>query len=204
MPGPAPVLGKTSDPGTEKERSPRLTAPLTGAIARGDEQAFAAFYEAWFDRAHALARSISRRDESFCLDVVQDCMMRVVRSLPALKTERAVQAWMARTVFTVTVDRVRQEHRRSRRERGAATPEGAHSRAHPLESAEEREQLDWIRDRLAELPEEDRYLVLERFRGDQTLQAMGESLGISPNAAHGRIWRTVQRLRRAAEEVFRD
>ena len=55
------------------------TAPLTALIARGDERAFATFYELWFDRALALARSISRRDESFCLDVVQDCMLRVVR-----------------------------------------------------------------------------------------------------------------------------
>lgn len=204
MPGPAPAVCRTSDSGAGEDQARRFTAHLTGAIARGDVQAFAAFYEAWFDRAHALARSISRRDEAFCLDVVQDSMMRVVRSMPALQTERAVQAWMARTLFTVTVDRIRQEHRRNRRERKAAEPEAAHSSVHPQESAEEREQLEWIRDRLAELPEEDRHLVLGRFREDKTLQALGESLGISTNAAHGRIWRIVQRLRRAAEGMFRD
>ena len=70
------------------------SARLTAAIARGDPTAFGRFYELWFDPALALARSISGRDESFCLDVVQDCMLRVVRSMKPLATESSPE-WTA-------------------------------------------------------------------------------------------------------------
>ncbi|MGK0202373.1 MAG: DNA-directed RNA polymerase specialized sigma24 family protein, partial [Planctomycetota bacterium] len=50
---------------------------LTGRIAAGDESAFAEFYEAWFVSTLALSRAISRRDEAWCLDVVQDVMLTV-------------------------------------------------------------------------------------------------------------------------------
>jgi hypothetical protein len=47
------------------------TARLTRAIARGDRDALATFYNAWFDRSYAAARRLTGRDESFCLDVVR-------------------------------------------------------------------------------------------------------------------------------------
>src|SRR5690606_3993650 len=49
----------------------------TSAIARGDTEAFAQFYEIWFDRLVHMTRSITGRDESFCLDVTQDAMLRI-------------------------------------------------------------------------------------------------------------------------------
>ena len=69
---------------------------LTGAIARGDTVAFGEFYEVWFDRAFSMARSVSKRDESFCLDVVQDTMMRAVKYMKPMPSEKALTNWMAR------------------------------------------------------------------------------------------------------------
>lgn len=179
------------------------TAPLTAPIARGDERAFAAFYEQWFDRALALARSFSRRDETFCLDVVQDCMLRVVRAMRPLGSESAVNAWMAKTVLTTTLDHLRRETRRTRRERRAAPPEAALD-ADPRLAAEASERQAWLHDRLAELPVDDRQLLVERFADDQTLAQAGAALGITGNAAHGRIRRLVTRLRAAAKEFLDD
>lgn len=180
------------------------TAPLTAAIARGDEHAFATFYELWFDRTLALARSISRRDESFCLDVVQDCMLRVVRAMRPLTSESAVHAWMARTVLTTTLDHLRRAGRRARRELRVATDESAAAGSDPRLAAETVERQDWLRARLAELPSDDRRLLVERFAGDRTLAAVGASLGITGDAAHGRIRRLITRLRSAARELFDD
>ena len=93
---------------------------LTRAIARGDTEAFGEFYEAWFDRTFAMARSVSRRDESFCLDIVQDTMLRVVRYMKPLATEESLGNWMGRAVLSATIDRLRREKRRPEREREAA------------------------------------------------------------------------------------
>ncbi|MEM7199726.1 MAG: sigma-70 family RNA polymerase sigma factor [Planctomycetota bacterium] len=174
--------------------------PLTAAIARGDERAFARFYDLWFDRLVVLVRSLTRRDEAFCLDVAQDCMLRVVRRLPALRREEEVAAWMARAALRLAVDHLRRERRRARREQavGGQRPE-------PPGVADDllhRERAAWLERRIAELPDGDRALLAARFEAGRTLEQVGDGLGMSGHAAHGRIRRLVERLRRAAEEVF--
>lgn len=180
------------------------TWPLTARIRRGDEGAFAAFYEHWFDRAFAMAKSITRRDEAFCLDVVQDSMMRVVKSIPALDEERSVSAWMGRTLFTTAIDRLRQEARREARERSVAEVASDEATEREASANHEDERFDWIRRRLAELPVKDRELVLARFGDGETLESIGARHGLTGNAAHGRIYRVIDRLKHAAKELFGD
>lgn len=171
---------------------------LTRAIARGDTVAFGEFYEVWFDRAFAMARSISRRDESFCLDVVQDTMLRAVKYMKPLPTEKALTNWVARAVLTVTIDRLRREARRPGREREAA----ARLLARGEKRIADHEQITWLEGRLDELAARDRQLIRERFHHGKSLSEAGAAVGLSGNAAHGRIRRTIERLRRAAKEVF--
>lgn len=175
---------------------------LTAAISRGDQRAFADFYEIWFDRAYALARSITRRDESFCLDVVQDFMMKVVRAMRPLKSEAALQAWMGKALFSTAVDHLRNESRRQRKETEVADSAKEHEIGGPPTQIEEQERMAWVQDKITELPIEDRRLILERFVEGKTLAAVGGELGISGDVAHGRIRRILSRWRETAKEYF--
>jgi RNA polymerase sigma-70 factor (ECF subfamily) len=175
---------------------------VTAAIARGDPEAFAVLYEAWFDRAYAMARSLTRRDESFCLDVVQDAMLRAVRCLRAMPDGASLARWMGSVVRSASIDRLRREARRLRREarwgvRVAAGEDAA-------EAAELEERIAWLRDALAGLPDTERTLLAERFDRGRTLEEAGAAVGLTGNAAHGRIRRALERLRRKAREVFGD
>lgn len=178
------------------------TRALCAAIAAGDPAAFAVFYDAWFDATFALARAFARRDESFHLDVVQDVMLKVVRSLPVLATEAAVSAWMARAVCSTVVDRLRSEQRRERRERRAAAERSDVDDCVPWRGLQAGERTAWLRDRLLELPGVERKLVEARFFGDGSVAAAGQALGLSADAAQGRLRRCLLRLRRAAMEWF--
>jgi DNA-directed RNA polymerase specialized sigma24 family protein len=40
------------------------------------------------------ARRATGRDEAFCLDVVQDAMMRIIRSLKPLQSERQLRGYL--------------------------------------------------------------------------------------------------------------
>ena len=175
------------------------TAQWTGPIERGDEIAFGRFYDAWFDRAFAIARSVSRRDESFCLDIVQDAMMRVVKSMRALPTESAVEAWMHRTVLTTTIDRLRSDSRRITREQVVAGRESESS--DELDRLVEHERMRWLRAEIDRLPDEDRRLLTARVEDGGTLADAGAAIGVSGNAAHGRLRRIVDRLRGRAGGV---
>lgn len=181
---------------------PGGTAALTAAIAGGCEVAFGAFYDAWFDAALTLARSASRRDEAFGLDVVQDVMWKVVKRMPPLANEAAVEAWMARAIVRAVLDRLRQEMRRQRREvRAGAVRAAAHDADAPT-ALLAGESMQWLHAQLAELPAIDRELLTARFASDSSVTAAARALGLGADAAHGRLRRCLARLRRAAQEWF--
>jgi RNA polymerase sigma factor (sigma-70 family) len=162
-------------------------------MARGDRAALGEFYEQWFDWAFGLARSLTRRDESFCLDVVQEAMLRVVRRVRAMGSEADLARWLTRVVHTVALDLLRQESRRAARE-GRRRPGAA-----PGTSPELAERIAWLRARLANLPAPDGWLVWLRLARGATLDQAGQAAGLTGDAAHGRIRRAVSRLREAGK-----
>ena len=175
---------------------------LTRGVADGDSAAFGLFYELWFDRAYALARRLTRRDESFCLDVVQDSMLRVVRSLRPMATSTELARWMSRVVRTTAIDLLRREARRIRREERRLDRALPREEVGTAELLEIEEAIAWIRLEIEKLPEDERALFERRFRRGSTLEAAGEALGISGNAAQGKLRRAIGRIRAAARKAF--
>jgi RNA polymerase sigma factor (sigma-70 family) len=180
---------------------PPLGHTLTSRIAAGDESAFTEFYELWFASTLALSRAVSRRDEAWCLDVVQDVMMIVVKKMPSLKTEAALRAWMARTVMHAVTDRTRSEVRRRRREEAAVEAAAAVSRE-PWSDLCDQEMSAWLAASIAELPDADQALLQASFGASSTVAAEAVLLGISSDAAHGRLRRALGKLRQKAEELW--
>lgn len=175
---------------------PARTLERTAALAKGDPAAFEFVYRAWFERLLALARTATRRDEAFCLDVVQDAFLRVIRAPRVCPTEAELAGWLRRCVLSAAVDRLRRDARRDARENARGLPEA------PGDRVGDAEQLRWLRDRLAELSPEDRDLLRLRFEIDRTLaEIAGDGRG-TWGAVHGRLRRTLDRLRRAASEYF--
>ena len=188
--------------------SPRADPPdeevlrITTAISRGDTDAFGRLYEAWFDRSYAAARRLTRRDESFCLDVVQDSMLRVVRSLRPMRTGPELSRWMGTVVRTTAIDLLRREARRVRREERRLSRRAPQEEPEVSAALELEEAIAWIRLEVEKLPDEDRVLFEERFERGSTFEDAGHALGMSGNAAHGRLRRAITRLRGAARKAF--
>jgi RNA polymerase sigma factor (sigma-70 family) len=180
---------------------PPLGYALTSRIAAGDESAFAQFYQIWFASTLALSRAISRRDEAWCLDVVQDVMMTVVQKMPGLATEAALRAWMTRTVMNAVTDRTRSEARRRRREQAAAEAVATIVREPWLDLCDQ-ERLSWLSASVAELPVAEQALLQARFGGTTTVAHEAGVLGISSHAAHGRLRRALEKLRQKAAEMW--
>lgn len=172
---------------------------LTAAIASGDTEAFARFYHGRFDEMYAEARRATGRDESFCLDVVQDAMIRVIKSLRPMESEGSLRAWLRAVVQCCSYDRLRSDGRRARRERAAVE-----ARPAPAADDDRTEKLVWLRRELAGLDDQQARLLVMRYRLGWTLQRIGEALGLKPGAVDGRVKRVVRTLRRRAEEQFHD
>lgn len=199
---PGPLVPRQANPtrppaaaSARTQRGPRAggVRELTRAIARGDTDAFERFYRDWFEPAYAMARTITRRDESFCLDVVQDAMLRVARSIKPMDTHEQLAAWMKRVVHTAALDRLRAERRRLARERAASA-----SDAMPDPIAEMDDRIAWLHEQIVALPQDDRSLLMLRFGRSRTLDATADAHAMTPGAAHGRLRRAIERLRDAA------
>lgn len=184
--------------------SPPDPADLTRRIAKGDEDAFSEFYDHWFARALAITRRITRRDESTCLDIVQVVMLRAARTLPPLADEASLTRWMTRALHRAAIDRFRAEARADRRDRHAARSRPPNAPSDATDPHEREEQIAWLRDELEAIPQPDRLALLARFSQSRTLAGVGSMLGLSGPAAHGRIRRTLERLRAKAREDFHD
>jgi RNA polymerase sigma factor (sigma-70 family) len=167
---------------------------LTTAAARGDEAAVAAFYRRYFDLIYGHARQVSRRDESFCLDVVQEAMLRVVRTIRPIDSDTRLVAWLKLVVKSVAYDLLRKERRRRGHE--AARSSGA---ANACESHTAEDRLNWLRRELLALDPDLVRLIELRFARGWTLARIGALLGLSTGTIDGRLRRAIGTLRRSAE-----
>ncbi|MHC4428579.1 MAG: RNA polymerase sigma factor [Planctomycetota bacterium] len=175
-------------------------AHLTAAIAAGDTEAFTRFYRQWFPVLYADARRATGRDEAFCLDVVHDAMLRVIRSMRPLPTEADLRRWLRVVVRSCAYDRLRAESRRVRHERAArdARPATAATEATDLDG-----RLEWLRRELRDLDDRSVQLLVMRHRLGWTLARIGRVLGLAPGAVDGKLRRIVARLRRHAAKEDR-
>jgi RNA polymerase sigma factor (sigma-70 family) len=188
----------------EQDAVPADVETLTTAIASGDTEAFARFYHAWFDVMYADAARATRRDESFCLDVVQDAMLRIIRRMKPLATEDDLRRWLRTVVQSCAYDRLRAEFRRRRREAEAAAgrrESTGPTAGHPDELSR---HLQWLEQQLRSRDDASVRMLLMRHRFGWTLQQIGAALGVKPGTIDGRLRRLVRGLRRQAKEELDD
>lgn len=171
---------------------------LTQAVAKGDSSAFARFYDEWFDRLHGIARSSTGRDESFCLDVVQDAMLKIMRSMKRFEKENELEAWLRVIVMRCALDRLRSERRRAEREAQHARTRAEVERINDAPD----DRVRWLEAELAQLDTSRSLLLAMRFRLGTTLESIGRAVGLGPGAVDGRIGRSLAQLRAAAQEKF--
>lgn len=183
-------VGSRCDPADSASERARAT---TRAIHGGDTRAFEAFFRERFDDMYADARRFTGRDDAFCLDVVQNAMIRVIQRMKPLDSEEHLRRWLTATVRSCAFDGLRCESRRRRRE--VQSGRGGD----PIETVELNERLNWLRGELALLERADANVMAMRYQFGWTLQRIGAALGLKPGNVDGRIRRIISRLRRRAE-----
>ncbi len=185
-----PKIARTDQSGGPGAPLPDARA-ITVRFARGDQDAFAVFYEATFDDALADARRLTGRDESFCLDAVQDAYVRAAKRLPAMDSWPACRAWLRTAIASSAIDRIRSESARARRE------------AQPRERSVQPERDDQIDSLLARLETQldDRQWQAVRLHvgHGMSLSAVGRAMDLSRHAVHGLVRRGLATLTASAK-----
>lgn len=171
---------------------------LTAALAAGNENAVETFYRQYFPYLYAQAARATGRDEAFCLDVVQDAVLRIIRTVRPVDSEAQLRAWLRLVVRTTAFDLLRSERRRTRREAMVlASPSGEN----------EPEEFDdshfaWLKSQLARCDPQLVRIIELRFSQRWTLARIGKLLGLSVSTVDGRLRRAIHDLKVLAAEEF--
>jgi RNA polymerase sigma factor (sigma-70 family) len=122
-------------------------------------------------------------------EISQSVFIDLARAADKLKTDTVLTAWLYQVTRRTAIDVIRRESRRQARERLA------------VEMAAMNTTADWahieplLDDAMETLHEPDRAAILLRYFENKSLRDVGQSLGISDDAAQKRVSRAVDRLR---------
>jgi RNA polymerase sigma-70 factor, ECF subfamily len=177
---------------------------LIRAAQRGDSDAFEQLVRSYDSTVLRMAFNLLRSEED-ARDVYQEVFLRVYRNLPKFRFDCAFSTWLYRIVANLCLDQIRR--RKVRREEPAAlNPDGneldrfqylPESRAdvdpqRRLMSAEVSYRVREILEKLT--PRERLVFEMRHFQG-MRLKAIGESLGVTEEAAKNCLFRATQKMR---------
>jgi RNA polymerase sigma factor (sigma-70 family) len=152
-------------------------------------EAFAEVVKRHINLVYSVALRLVRSNE-LAEEVAQSTFTDLARNAKSFGTETVLAAWLYQIAKRTAIDAIRRETRRQSREQTAVeiiamnATDGDWTRIEPI--------LD---EAVEELEGADRAAVLLRYFEDKSLREVGQTLGISEDAAQKRVSRAVDRLR---------
>ena len=172
---------------------------LTEKIAKhGDQQAFAEYYEAFFDTMFLTVKRTTGCDEATCLDIVQDAMLKAIRKMKTLDTHEKTIAWTKAVAKTTAYDFLRKRTRQKKLTETLAD-QPVVSEQQDIDAVA---RLVWVEEQLQQLPEELVSMISLKYRMGWTLRQIGEKFGLKTGAVDGKIRRAIEDLKSRATEEF--
>jgi RNA polymerase sigma-70 factor (ECF subfamily) len=165
----------------------RSDEDLMAAVASGDETALATLIDRYAASVHAyLLRHSGNREDAD--DLLQETWVRVARSAGSFDTARRFRSWIYGIATNLARDLFRRRMTRERALRDLA--------AHPPE-ASSADSVDHgeLRERIAELPENMRAVLLLRYYEGMSEAEMAEILDVPRGTIKSRLHAALRRLR---------
>lgn len=192
---------------SQPDNADAWAARASRAVRAGSREALAEMYDRCADGVVATVRRVTRRDESFALDCMQEMFMRLAANPPVVDTHAALMAWMRLTALNVARNALLSESRRRRREDGVRRKEAiaageangavgvsAAERAHDACGHADDLEVD-LESVLAGLDTEERALLRLRHVERMGIASIANAVGASPRAVESALRRLVARLR---------
>ena len=159
----------------------------------GDKDALRAIYEAYQGDLLTLAGNLLH-DAAMAEDVVQDVFIGLVRSVPRLELRRTLRAYLA----TAVANRARDHYRRKPRARLASLDDAGEVPAGcdgPVQMVIDDEQMRRLRSAVAELPYDQREVVMLRVHAGLKFREIAKHQNTSIKTALSRYQYGLDKLR---------
>jgi RNA polymerase sigma factor (sigma-70 family) len=159
---------------------------------RGSRDALRCIYEKYRDKLLIVAIALSH-DVNVAEDAVHDVFVAFAENLPCFELTGSLKAYLA----TCVANRVRDLMRRKRRTPTDPKPasSAASERDEPGRLVVGNEELQMLSSALAQLPQEQREVIVLRLHGQLRFRAIAEATGVSVNTVKGRYRYGIVNLR---------
>lgn len=166
-------------------------ASLTAGIRAGNEEAFRAFHELYFDRLYQFLLIVARGNEEEARDALQETLLRVIRYARKFDNEDAFWSWLKVVARSAARDAGRKQHRYFNLLKKFAR----HSETQ-FPSANSTPSLGELLDEsLEELPASDRDLIRAKYLHGASVRELAAERGLTEKAVESLLLRLRQRIR---------
>jgi RNA polymerase sigma-70 factor (ECF subfamily) len=179
---------------------------LIRAAQRGDNAAFEQLVRSYDANVLRMAYNLLHSEED-ARDIYQEAFLRVYRKLPEFRLDSAFSTWLYRIVANLCLDQIRKRKVRKEEAASVETGTGEVDRlqliAEPRADVDPQRQLmsSEVNSRIQEVlgglsPRERLVFEMRHYQG-MRLRAIGESLGVTEEAAKNCLFRATQKMRAA-------
>ncbi len=183
---------------------------LIRRMLAGDERAFEAFFDAYFARVYRFALPRLHGNVEAAREVVLSTLSKAMRKLPQFRGESGLFTWICQICRHEVVDHIRAE----RRSRHVVLIDDLPELRAAIESVEAPEEYDLVRSHgraevgrlvrvvLDRLPSSYGDALEWKYIEGESVEVIGERLGIGTTAAQSLLARARTAFREALEKVF--
>lgn len=161
-------------------------------VRNASETAFAELVERHVHLVHSVAIRHTA-DPQQAQDITQAVFILLAQRAKSLKGNPVLAGWLYQTVRLTAANWRRSEQRRIRREQEIVMDPGA---AEGQPDATWQELAPQLEEAMSQLSTKDRDAIVLRYFQNKSLQEISTALGIDANAAHKRVSRAVEKLRK--------
>jgi RNA polymerase sigma-70 factor (ECF subfamily) len=164
------------------------------ACQRGDDEAFRVLFETHKDRVYSIALRYAG-DSAAAMDIAQDTFLKLLSSIRQFRGEASFESWLYRLVVNSCLD----YHRKRRRllplldEALDVFRAPSESALHDLLREEQEERVQQV---VAQLPEEQRIVVVLRYTDGLSYEEIADVLGCRRGTVASRLNRAHKALER--------
>jgi RNA polymerase sigma-70 factor (ECF subfamily) len=179
---------------------------LIRAAQRGDGDAFEQLVRSYDSNVLRMAYNLLHSEED-ARDVYQEAFLRVYRKLPEFRFDSAFSTWLYRIVANLCLDQIRKRKVRKEESTSVETTAGEvdlfqmiperRADVDPQRQLMSTEVKNRIREVLGNLSPRERLVFEMRHYQGLRLRAIGESLGVTEEAAKNCLFRATQKMRAA-------
>jgi RNA polymerase sigma-70 factor (ECF subfamily) len=186
-------------PAKESPAAPLDIAALTRRMAKGDEWAYRAFYEAYFHRLSRYLLVVTAGDEDAAREALQAALLRVVRHIKPFTDEAVFWSWLTVLARSALGDQSR-KRRRYLAFLDRFTQHVQIQNVVPDDGEADARLLALLEQGLEALPEDERDLLRQKYFARQPVRQIAAALRSSEKAVESRLVRIRRKLKQAVLE----